>query len=362
MSVMNILVIGAGPAGSEVARKLALAGHSISVFEEHAKVGRPIACTGIVTKALFEFVEKDSSYMINELKGVRAFAPSGKVAEIPLHEFVICREKFDTFMMKKAEEAGAKYFTRHKFVKYENNKAFFEHEGKTTAIPFDILIGADGPFSAVGRCAGLLDGRQYYIGSQATIKGNYDPDWFLTYFGGMAPGFFAWAVPESKEVSRVGVATKKNVYDYFELLRKEFNGEITERQAGPIPIYDGAKSVQKENVYLVGDAAGVCKNTTGGGIITGLWNADVLADCILNRKDYSKALKPLRKELKLHEKLRNMLDKFSDKDYEKLVTLMSGEKVKRILYEHPREYPSRFLWKLVLAEPRLLSYSKYAFA
>lgn len=354
--------MGAGPAGSVAAGRLAGNGYDVSVFEEHPVVGRPISCTGIVTKALFDFVEKSNEYVVNELDGVRIASPSGKIVEIPLKEYVICRERFDNFLMKKAVEKGAEYHVRHKFVGVKDNVALFQHGDKTVEKKFDILIGADGPFSAVGRASGLLNDRKYYIGSQATIKGDFDPGWFLTFFGASAPGFFAWAVPESENLARVGVATQKHVYKYFELLRQKFDGEIVERQAGPIPIYDGAKNVQRDNVFLVGDAAGVVKNTTGGGIITGMWSSEVLADCIKSGKNYSKALAPLRRELWIHEKLRRMLDKFSDADYERLVGWMSSPRVKRILFNYPREYPSRFVWKLALAQPKLLAFAKYAFA
>ena len=360
---MKIIIVGAGPAGSTAAKILAEAGHNVEVFEEHQKIGKPIQCTGIVTKALFEFAPKNKSYIINELKGVKVFTPSGKTTTIPLEEWVICREKFDSFLAKIAEKTGAKYYVAHKFKTFENNTAIFQNGSDLVKKQFDILIGADGPFSAVGRSAGLLKDRQYYIGSQATVKGNFDPKFFLTFFGQRdAPGFFAWAVPESEHFARVGVAAKKKVYDYFDILRKRFDGEIIERQAGPIPIYNGAKQVQKDNIYLVGDAAGVCKNTTGGGIITGMWSAKVLAKSILNNTSYSKALSPLRRELWIHEKIRRMLDKFSDSDYERLVNWMSNKRVQKVLYENPREYPSRFMLKILLAEPRLLMFLKHAFA
>jgi hypothetical protein len=70
----------------------------------------------------------------------------------------------------------------------------------------------------------------------------------------------------------------------------------------------------------------------------------------------------LRKELWLHSKLRRMLNKFSDKDYSRLIRWMSKPGIKRILYTHPREYPSRFLIKLIIAEPRLAYFTKYVFA
>lgn len=360
---MKVVVVGAGPSGSMAAKELAKDGHEVSVFEEHPVVGRPIACTGIVTKALFDFVKKDENYIINEMRGVKVFSPSNEEVTIPLHEYVICREKFDTFMMKDAVNHGAKFYTNHKFAGFKNNSALFEHKGQTKVIAYDILIGADGPFSAVGRLSGLTKDRKYYVGSQATVEGNFDPEFFHTYFGSKnAPGFFAWAVPESDTKARVGVATQKFVGKYFDVLRQRFSGQISERQAGPIPIYDGARNVQKDNIYLVGDAAGVVKNTTGGGIITGIWSAKVLADSIKSGKEYSSLLNPLRRELWIHEKIRNMLDCFSDEDYERLVDWMRNPKVKKILSEYPREFPSKFIWKLAIAEPRLALFARYAFA
>lgn len=359
---MNVVIVGAGPSGSTVAYELAKDGHNVRVFEEHPAIGRPIACTGIVTRALFDFVERDDDYIINELEGVRITAPSGKTVDIPLKEFVICRERFDTFLAKRAIKAGAEYHTRFKFRSLDEGSkvARFSHKGKDVEVKYDILIGADGPFSAVARASGLLSRRKYYVGSQATVVGKFDPDWFLTFFGSCAPGFFAWAVPESAERVRAGVASQRHVHKYFDLLREKFSGEIVERQAGPIPIFDGAKNVQKGSIYLVGDAAGVVKNTTGGGIITGMWSAKILADCLRNNKNYSRALRPLRRELLLHWKLRNMLDKFSDYDYELLVDMMSKDSVKRILHKYPREYPSKFLWRLLLAQPRLIRFARFA--
>lgn len=361
---MKVVVVGAGPAGSMAAKDFASQGHEVFVFEEHPCVGRPIACTGIVTKALFDFVRKDN-YIINELNGVSVVSPKGEYVRVPLHEYVICREKFDSFMMAEAVNHGAQYYTSHKFVglNEKDNVALFENKGKKVEVKYDVLVGADGPFSAVGRLSGLTKDRKYYVGSQATVEGNFDQNMFYTFFGSdVAPGFFAWAVPESKTRARVGVATKKFVGKYFDVLRERFNGNISERQAGPIPIYDGAKNVQKNNVFLVGDAAGLVKNTTGGGIITGIWSAKTLAESIRENKDYSSSLAPLRKELWIHEKLRNMLDCFSNDDYEQLIEVMKTPKIQEILGSYPREFPSKFVWKLAVADPRLALFARYMFA
>lgn len=358
---MKIVIVGAGPVGCFAAEKLALSGHNVSVFEEHSVIGRPVACTGIVTKTLFDFVGK-GDYIVNKLKKVDVVSPSGKKVSIPLDEFVICREKFDNFLMRKAVRAGANFFLEHKFLGFSNNVAVFKNKDKTVKFPFDILIGADGPFSSVGKCAGLVKKRRFLVGNQATIRGSFNRETFSAFFGrNVAPNFFAWAVPESEKVCRVGLASEKGSSLLFEKLRKMFPGKIIERQAGPIPVFQ-SKKFHKNNVFLVGDAAGMVKNTTGGGIITGLWSADILAGCINSKKSYSRALSPLLRELQIHAKLRRMLNRFSDSDYENLINYMSSPKVKSVLHNYPREFPSQFLLKLVIARPKLLRFVKYVFA
>ncbi|MEM4242682.1 MAG: hypothetical protein QXM31_02155, partial [Candidatus Woesearchaeota archaeon] len=198
----------------------------------------------------------------------------------------------------------------------------------------------------------------------ATISAKFNPKIFTTWFGNIAPGFFAWSVPESDKLSRVGVATTndKDCAGCFQRLMRMAGGKIIARQAAPIPIYENRRKVQNGNTFLVGDAGGFVKDTTGGGIITGMLSAKAAAESIINGTSYTKNLKKLRKELLLHSKLRRMLNRFSDKDYSRLIKLMSSSRIKSILYSHPREYPSRFLFKLLLAEPRLAYFAKYALA
>ena len=78
---------------------------------------------------------------------------------------------------------------------------------------------------------------------------------------------------------------------------------------------------------MIGDAATQLKSTTGGGIIPSLKAAKTLCDCIINKKDYNKEFKKQSgRELLLHLKIRNILNKFSDNDYDKLLELMNQKK------------------------------------
>lgn len=350
---MNVIIVGAGPSGSYAAFLLAKQGHTVAVFEEHETIGKPIQCTGIVTKALFTLVPKDD-YILNKVESIKIHGPS-TIAEMPLEEYIICRHTFDTWLARRAMKQGVKYHLKHRFVRHKNGKAVFRYEGKEVSHSYDLLIGADGAGSAVRKSLGVKQQR-VWVGVQATIASRDNPKQFETWFGSeYAPQFFGWSVPESATRSRVGVACAETPRTYFERLHQKKGGKILEMQGGPIPIYQN-QPADYGNVKLVGDAGSLVKATTGGGIITGMLSAEALAKSIKNNTSYEKELEPLRKELRLHLWMRKMLNHFSDKDYDKLIRLMDNQKVQKILYKHPREFPSKFLVKLVIAEPRLLAF------
>jgi geranylgeranyl reductase family protein len=361
---MRVSIVGAGPAGSYAGYLLAKQGHDVTIHEDHAVIGKPIACTGIVTKALFDVIEYSKEYMVNELEGVDIRGPEGAKTHVPLKEYVICRHKFDNYVANKARNAGAKIALEHRFIGREGNMLLFRHRGETVKKETDILIGADGPLSKVASSTGIGNKHPFWVGMQATIKASFNPKVFTTWFGDIAPGFFAWSVPENEQLSRVGVAVTndKNCAQCFQKLMKMVGGKIVDRQGAPIPIYNHNSVIEKGNTFLVGDAAGLVKDTTGGGIITGMLSSKIIAESIATGTSYSKNVRPLRKELWLHSKLRRMLNRFSDVDYARLIGWMNNPRVQSILYTHPREYPSRFLLKLLLAEPRFISFAKYALA
>jgi len=357
---MKVAVIGAGPSGSHAAYRLAKAGYVVELFEEHKEIGLPIACTGLVTKSLYDFVPRDKYYIINEMKSAKLISKRNS-AVVPLHEDIICRHKFDKWMAKRAESAGAKIFTNHRLAEINKNELAFISNGKTIKKEFDIIIGADGPISQTAKSAGLYGNRKFWIGMQVTIEGRFKKDQFEAYFGDICPEFFAWVVPESNTLARVGIATlpENEPKKHFDAFIKKIGGKIKATQAGPIP-WHKPKKVSKNSIYLVGDAAGLVKATTGGGIITGIWSSEILADCIINKKNYEWSLLPLRFELMLHNKLRSMLNKFKDRDYDELLRLISTDNVKEVLKNNPREKPSKFAMALTLASPKLLKFAKFA--
>ena len=163
---------------------------------------------------------------------------------------------------------------------------------------------------------------------------------------------------KSEDIARVGLATEVNTKIYFDSFIRRFEGKVLEVQAGPIPVYEPNIGIQKDNVYLVGDSACQIKNTTGGGIVFGMLSAKVLADCIISQKDYkTQIMRKLWKDLTMHYWMRKFLDKFTDKDYDDLINLVKKDTVKDVLEEYDREFPSKFLFKLLMREPRFLKFA-----
>src|SRR3989338_2041395 len=121
--------------------------------------------------------------------------------------------------------------------------------------------------------------------------------------------------------------------------------------------------MQKNNFFLIGDAATQVKATTGGGIIPSLKAAEVLCDCIINERDYNKEFKKRKagKELLLHLKIRGILNKLSDKDYNHLLSLMDQGRIKNTLKKYDRAQPIPLVLSLLLKEARFLKFSKFLF-
>jgi len=360
-----ITIIGAGPAGSYLAYLLAKKGKKVTLIEEHKKIGIPVQCTGIVTESIKKFIGIPNKIIANKLNKVIVVNNYNKV-EANINEIVLWRDKFDQYLADLAEKEGVRILTNHKFIGLNGNHAVKikdKNNNQIKEIITDYVIGADGLSSDVAKEAGLNTNEDFYTGMQAKVKLKAKNE-FETYFGNNFPNFFGWVVPESEDTARIGLATTQNTKEYFYkfLEQRTKSKDIICWESGIIPIYNPNKIIQKGNICLIGDAATQVKATTGGGIIPSLKAANTLSNCIINKKDYNKSFKlESGKELLLHLKIRNILNKFSDKDYNYLLNLMRQNRIKKTLKKYDRDSPIQLMLSLLLKEPRLLSFGKFLF-
>ncbi len=350
-----IAVIGAGPAGCHAAYLLAKQGKKVTVIEEHEKIGLPVQCTGIVTSAINDYVKIKKSIVLNKIRKARIHSKNESV-EIRLQNenIVLDRARFDQSIAEKAEQEGAKFMLKSRFIGNSNGRVI------TTKKEFNAekIIGADGPLSGVAKINGMFGKRDFWVGVQARVK--MENDNAIEFFPNI--GTYAWIVPESRDIARIGVAAEKSAKKVFdEFVKHRISPkEVIEYQGGLIPKYNPSQITEKDGVYLIGDAATQVKATTGGGIVQGLAAAEALAESIAKCQSYEKLWKAkIGKDLSLHLRMRNIMDKFSDADWDFLVRIFKKKRNLEIIEKFDRDYPSRFVMKLALNEPRLLYFSRY---
>ena len=361
-----ITIVGAGPAGNYLGCLLAKQGKEVTIFEEHEKVGSPVQCTGIVTHSIERFFKLKNEVVAKRLNKVIVVSKDNKITA-NVDEIVMWRDKFDMFVADMAQDAGAEILLNHQFMGFNGKTSIRVKDKKNSRVKeinADVIVGADGPYSAVAKASGILGSSKNYIGMQAKVKLKMDTAAFETHFGSNFPDFFGWCVPESEDTARLGIGVFKNAPYYFYKFLKSRTGKknVLCWESGLIPLYNPKMPIQKGNVYLIGDAASQVKATTGGGIVPSLKAAHTLCDCIINNKNYDREFKKQSgRELRLHLKIRNVLNKFSDEDYDRLLGLMNQEKVRKILKKYDRDTPIPLVVNLLLREPRFLGFIGKAF-
>tara|TARA_Y100000310_G_C20646444_1_gene796902 strand:- start:385 stop:1464 length:1080 start_codon:yes stop_codon:yes gene_type:complete len=348
-----ISIIGAGPVGNFLAYNLAKQGKKVSVYEDHKKIGLPIQCTGIITPELHSFMKINSKFVVNKIAKAKIYAPNGEsiIVKFQREDIIVNRTKFDAYLGEMAKKEGVKYHLGHR---YKSN------DGKTLHIndkhvKTDVLVGADGPLSRVAKNNGLWCDRKSIIGNQVTVEADAEDRSMMEIWLGI--GLFSWFVPEAKGLARVGTMSYDKPTEHLNQLinLRCPKAKIVSRQPGHIPIYNPKQKVQKDFVYLIGDAAGQVKPTSYGGIIHGMKAGTIMAR---DMKNYQKnCKKEVGRDLYLSLLMRKAMDNFSLEDYNKLVSMFAQDKIKRVLETNSRDFPTKFVLDLLVKEPRLMKFA-----
>lgn len=314
----DVLVIGAGPAGSSAAKHAALNGAEVLMIDKKSEIGAPKRCAeGVSKEGLRKLkIHPSSRWVTKELSGVRMISPNGTSVwlnedrvKLPEAGYILERKVFDKHMAMDAARAGAQIM-----VKTLATGLIREEDGlivraecmdQSFDIKAKIVIAADGPESRVGRWAGLktvLKPKNMESCAQFEMAGveMEDPDSIEFYFGSVAPGGYAWIFPKGDDIANVGLGvlttrTDKSAYthllEFVESCPSTQKAQPVELNIGGDPVGGMLKKLVTDNLMIVGDAASQVNPLTGGGIITamqaGLYAGEVAAAAIA-AGDYSK--------------------------------------------------------------------------
>src|SRR4249920_2012793 len=122
----DVLIVGGGPGGLFMAARLAERGVRTLVCEEHARIGDPVHCTGVLSADSFTRFDLPSSATLNQLTSVRFLSPGGIPVDYstpaPIAT-VIDRPVFDRALADRALAAGAEIRLGSRVTALDINKA-----------------------------------------------------------------------------------------------------------------------------------------------------------------------------------------------------------------------------------------------
>lgn len=380
----DILVIGAGPAGSTAAKHAAMTGSSVILMDKKSEIGTPKRCAEGVSKEGLKKLEIEPSerWVTKELSGVRMVSPNGTAVnltdekvKLPEAGYILERKVFDKHMAMDAGRAGAKIMikTLATGMRREDDQVVVtaERMGEEFQIKAKIVIAADGPESRVGRWAGLrtsLKPKDMESCAQFEMAGveMEEPDCIEFHFGSVAPGGYAWIFPKGEDIANVGLGvlttmTDKSAYEHLlEFVENHpatKNAQPVEINVGGDPVGGLLKKKVTDNVLVTGDAASMVNPLTGGGIISGMLGgrmAGQVASQAVMEGDYSKRSLQIYEELceaefgksfDKHLKAKNYLLSLSDDELDRIAeafqeldfeTINTTEMVKKLVKISPK--------------------------
>jgi digeranylgeranylglycerophospholipid reductase len=289
----DVIVVGAGPAGSLAAIHAAKGGAKTLLLEKDRDIGYPVRCAeGVSHIGLTNYVPLNTRWVRSTIRDAVLIAPDATEVPVATNNemgYILDRRIFDYDLAMLAAKEGVEVQTKsyvYDLLKDEKGAVSgvkVDYLGKNIDIAAKIVIGADGVESRVGRWAGLRTAvkiKDMESCAQFTVSGiEIDPGKIHFYFGeNWAPGGYLWLFPKGENLANIGLGVNGertgsrcalNLLNDF-LKRHYPNASILTTVAGGVPVAKTLKQITSDGLMLVGDAARTVNPISGGGIATGM--------------------------------------------------------------------------------------------
>ncbi len=356
----DVVVVGAGPAGSITAKTAAEKGLDVLLIERNAEIGVPVKCGEGVSKEIERFVDVDPRLICAVFKGHTTYGPDGTKVTLSVDDegeigYVLERRLFDKFLAQEAARAGAEVRVRTRaygIIREEGyvKGVYANSAGEDIRISADVVVGADGVESRVGRWSGI--DTRLRLADVATCAQflmcdiEFNREYCEIFVGEeIAPGGYAWIFPKGGDGANVGIGIGGDVScenhrasDYLKaFVNDRFpDGEVIAKMYGAVPLSGPVYETVANGLILVGDAARHVNPFTGGGILYAMQGGAIAGDVIANavhEKNFSKRRlmeyeKRWRKEfgkvLDVGLKIKNTVLSLSTQDQNKFFHALAG--------------------------------------
>lgn len=368
-SEYSAIVVGAGPAGSAAANALARNGVDVLMVERQREVGKDIFCAEAISINTFNLVkevfdiEEPQKFIASQIDTIRIISPELDYFEVYKKDMGVILERkiFDRTLAEKAVARGAHLSVSTKFLGAkrmgEKVEVDLMNNGRHEIVKTSILIGADGPASAVATSLGLnmevgnenIHKCAQFLIYDSTIGNNRMDFLFSKKY---TPTGYAWTFPKGKGLANFGVGIlserKEDPIQYLEQLLKDFypDARVIGWLKGIVPTGGNLKKIYADNLLVTGDAARLADPVTGGGIAAAIISGRLAGETAfeaLDKGDFSeKFLKKYEKKvwqelgidykisLILREYLKNYTDERIIKLYNVLKHLFGGKNLQTI--------------------------------
>jgi geranylgeranyl reductase family protein len=360
--VHDVIVVGAGPAGLFTALRLARGGRDVLVLEEHEAIGAPTHCTGIVSAEIEELYKVPDDVILHRATTCRVVAPSGTTVEFPSPGediAVLDRGAFDRALASEAQDAGATVTTGARVDDIRVGRGIVEvgtgrsvHLGRAVVLACGVAYRFHRQMG-IGLPSAMLHTAQIELDAEPA-------DALEVHLGRqVAPEGFAWVVPVRRE-GRPRIKAGLLLRGDARARLRSFLGSprVAPRLTGPIgdPVLRLLPLAPPRRTYaartlLVGDAAGLTKPLTGGGIFYSLLSANLAAETLEDAlaTDDLGARRLARYEARWRQRLgrevrtggwfRHLLANFTDRELEAFVRAIASDDVRAVIH-----HTARFNW------------------